>query len=226
MARGVKIYGADGIQIDNDYLNYTYYEGGNYTVGVGTTTIPITPTEDAVIAAIRPTTSGVAFNWGLTVSGTYYTGVIIKSDAVQEIGYAVFKDGDSGTLSNDYGLKIYRPDGTVAFDSRNKYLKLVEIHEVNDANLTPYNFDVNDTDNNYFMVKNFFYYSDWDVNYDDGEWNWYSKGMKKIDSNTLSFVMLKVYTLTESGLGASGHSSGNSSVAGSPYYIVEFEGVN
>lgn len=220
MSRGIKIIGDESnIQIDNKYANYVYYDGGTTTLISGTNYISFTPTTDKVIFGVSPTTSGVVLNWGVTTSGSYYTGCIVKSNATQEVDYNVFIDNQTPTLSGTYGLKIYKDNGDVAFDSRNKYFKIVAIREVTVTSDSDVNVSVASADN--FFVLQDYYYA-WDLNISGGEakWVFYSKGVKKINNTTIALSTIAVNTIIESDSGT-GFESGSGGTG--PFNIIEIK---
>ena len=224
MARGIKIRGSNSqnVQIDNNYVNYVYYESGTTTVSAGNNYIPFTPTEDKVLFGVSPTTSGVILDWGLTVSGTYFTSSIVKSSADQTINWGVFVDNSTPTLSGtgDVALKIYKTDGTVAFDSRNRYFKVAGIRVINNATAFDVNVTVVSADN-YFIVEDLWYEYQVSQDGDDLIYEWFSKGVKRINATTIAVSKMTVRTYrTEGSFGSAGGSSQ------APYYLVEIEEVN
>jgi len=223
MAKGIRIKGSNGIQIDNDYVNYTAYETGTVDLVEGDNYVEFTPTTDTVLFGVSPTTSGVVMNYGITISGSYFTSAIVKSSAIQTVNYGVFVDNATPTITGTVGMKIYKTDGTVAFDSRNKYFKVVDIHNITTGVPEDVNIDVVSADN-YFIVSAYYYINN-EVHAEPVvTFTWNGKGVKKIDSDTvaISNVILYEYTDTTTWNGGFG-SSGGSSIGA---HLTELEEIN
>ena len=219
MAKGIRIRGSNGIQIDNDYVNYTAYETGTADLVEGANYIEFTPTTDMVLFGVSPTTSGVVLNFGLTISGSYFTSALVRSSATQTVKWGAFVDDATPTITGTVGMKIYKTDGTVAFDSRNKYFKVVDIHRITSSIPADVNIDVTSADN-YFMVNAYYYTKN--AGYDDpvATYTWTGKGVKKIDSTTVALSTITIYEYTGS-TSMNGNSGGSGGSSGA--YITELE---
>lgn len=133
MATGFKCYSDGGtVQISEDYLCYAMTAKGSLTLTLDPTPHPnpvyqgsVTVTGTAPIIAIRAEQPCCVV--GISNSGSTWTFNLRGGVVTTPVDYYVFDEAANAPESSDnFGLKVWRADGSLAFHSSTKVLRAVD----------------------------------------------------------------------------------------------------
>ena len=113
------------VQIDSQYTNHVFYSqsslpSGDHVVAVSTASAPL--------LAIK---NGCCRVTGMNRSGDLYTGINIKiwsPSTATVLAYVA----EYGKSTSGHGLRTYRQDGKLAFDSDNRFLRIAGAYDMSD----------------------------------------------------------------------------------------------
>ncbi|MDR5825780.1 hypothetical protein [Caballeronia sp. LZ043] len=129
---GLQVFNSSGnVQIDSTFKNLglrekgTVVSGGSPSGGTGWYLATLT-----VSAGISPLiawrSSGKCYLRYSTVSGSSITYYFHCQGAGVSVQYWIFDDLATATLSGNYGLQVFNSAGGLVFDSRTKYMRVVD----------------------------------------------------------------------------------------------------
>lgn len=142
MAYGIRIKNSSGeIQIDGDYRNLEYKQGGTgatishggtgytYATTIGLTAGPLVP-----LVLIRPGTSRFVTLLSYDKSGSDYNGFKMTTESGQSdtIDWKCFRE--TTTNSTGYGMRIFNSSGDAVFHSASEYLKILQVNSISLGN--------------------------------------------------------------------------------------------
>lgn len=121
------------LQIDSNYFNVYIESVKDIASGKYPTQTPFDNHADTPLFAIQPTPNGL------------YT-IVFKSTNFENNRFKLYGISDTPSqLSSNFGLEVYRADGSVSFSSKNKGLKIIDYVKTN----------VKQSQNDIFFSKNY-----------------------------------------------------------------------
>jgi len=227
--------------INNTFRNYSYQGSGTASVvdteASGETSVNISDTQNAIIAAFRPT-STLTKLVGFTESGSYYTHIKFIGSASTSIPYIYYTESFKNSLPS-HGIAIYSSTSQPIFSSgEDGYFKIVGIYPYDPLNSSgsidggtcsflgssrfvpssTKTITVNDVDNNYFLFIGWQQHTA--ICGTAGEGWKYTTGLKRINSTSIQIAWFHHETTT----GVPSGTNGIGSLSGSGnLFIIEIE---
>lgn len=123
MTAGIQIFNDSGtVQFDQDYTNLALKTKGTFTIGSpGYTTVQVANCKTPLVAVILAGSFAV-FQW-FSADGTTLN-FSVSGTVGAAVTYYVF---DQPGAPANYGLVVYRADGSVAFDATKQYARIVGV---------------------------------------------------------------------------------------------------
>ena len=141
MSHGLKVYNdANELTIDQDYANYALWTTGTISKAVNTLAtpwaFPSVVSEPPLLFVYTP--SVFMGSLGYDLSGGNFNGIYLcwqdggNSGATSlSVQYKLFvPTGRLGPSADAYGMRVFRADGSVAFDSGRDYMKIADLAQV------------------------------------------------------------------------------------------------